>query len=733
MIKNSVKYFLYPIIILIIIISYLSYFGLETQRFNSLIEEKISSKKNLNINLKKIKILLNLKNLSLNLKTNNPEIVFKGKKLKLESIKTDLLISSFFKNDFSIKKIQIITNKVQIKDFISILRIYKNSPQLFILKRIIKDGYLVADIKLNFDKKGKIENNYEIKGFVKKGVLKLLNKKNIHNLNFNFKLKNKEYFLTNLDSKFEGLNISSKLIKITNTKKIYLVEGNINTQKSEINSNLLLSILKNNLNSLKIKNLNFSSKNKFSFKLNKKIKIKDLKINSKIKLDNLDYSSDFPLIKNFFPKFDNKIKFEEHILEIKYDKKNLSLIGEGQFSIDNKKDLIKYKIIKNENNYKFDIKTFINNNLFIVDFLEYRKKENINSTLSISGNIKNFNKIYFEKIEFKENKNNFIIYGLDLNKQFKINGVEKITLNFVNEKKLLNNVDIIKNKNNYQIKGKNFDASYLIDTLLDNSNDNEVFGLFNNLNSIIEISFDQTFLDEIVFVNNFYGKINIIKNKIYKLNLQSKFPNNKKLLFTINTNENNEKITTLFLGYPKPLINRYKFIKGFEDGILDFYSIKKDQTSKSVLKIDNFKVQEVPVLAKLLTLASLQGIADLLTGEGIRFTDFEMNFSNTNKLMTIDEIYAIGPAISIMLVGYIDYQNLVSLKGTLVPATTINRSISSIPIIGNILVGKKVGEGVFGVSFKIKGPPKDLKTSVNPIKTLTPRFITRTLEKLKKN
>ena len=49
------------------------------------------------------------------------------------------------------------------------------------------------------------------------------------------------------------------------------------------------------------------------------------------------------------------------------------------------------------------------------------------------------------------------------------------------------------------------------------------------------------------------------------------------------------------------------------------------------------------------------------------------------------------------------------------------------------MVGKKVGEGVFGVSFKIKGPPQDLETTVNPIKTLTPRFITRTLEKIKKN
>ena len=121
-----------------------------------------------------------------------------------------------------------------------------------------------------------------------------------------------------------------------------------------------------------------------------------------------------------------------------------------------------------------------------------------------------------------------------------------------------------------------------------------------------------------------------------------------------------------------------------------------------------------------------------MTGEGVRFDEFEMNFKNEKKLMEIIEIYAIGPAISILLDGYIQANKLISLRGTLVPATTINKFVGSIPILGNILVGKKTGEGVFGVSFKIKGPPKDLKTTVNPIKTLTPRFITRTLEKIKK-
>ena len=110
-----------------------------------------------------------------------------------------------------------------------------------------------------------------------------------------------------------------------------------------------------------------------------------------------------------------------------------------------------------------------------------------------------------------------------------------------------------------------------------------------------------------------------------------------------------------------------------------------------------------------------------------------MDFATEGKLVTIDELYAIGPAISILMAGYVEKDKLVSLRGTLVPATTLNKVIGSLPLIGKILVGSKTGEGIFGVSFKIKGPPKKLKTTVNPIKTLTPRFITRTLEKIKKS
>ena len=59
----------------------------------------------------------------------------------------------------------------------------------------------------------------------------------------------------------------------------------------------------------------------------------------------------------------------------------------------------------------------------------------------------------------------------------------------------------------------------------------------------------------------------------------------------------------------------------------------------------------------------------------------------------------------------------------------LNNIISKIPIIGDIVIPKEAGEGLFGVSFKMKGPPNKIKTTINPIRTLTPRFIQKIIDK----
>ena len=308
-----------------------------------------------------------------------------------------------------------------------------------------------------------------------------------------------------------------------------------------------------------------------------------------------------------------------------------------------------------------------------------------------------------------------------------IDKFKKIEFNFIDKFEIINNIILKKEKNYYLIQGKQFNASKIIDNSLSvNPKDKLSF------NSLFKINIEKMYIDRENFIGNVTGDFLYRDDQLINANIVSFFPNGEKFEFNVNETQNKEIVTQIFTGYPKPIVQRYKFIEGFDEGTLNFQSIKKNNISNSVLIIDNFKVKKVPILAKILTLASLQGIADILTGEGIRFTDFEMKFQVKDGFMNIDDIYAIGPAISLMMNGYIDQKNLVSLRGTLVPATTINRTISSIPLLGEILVGSKVGEGVFGVSFKVKGYNSNLKTSVNPIKTLAPRFITRTLDKLKK-
>ena len=167
--------------------------------------------------------------------------------------------------------------------------------------------------------------------------------------------------------------------------------------------------------------------------------------------------------------------------------------------------------------------------------------------------------------------------------------------------------------------------------------------------------------------------------------------------------------------------------------MLTFSSVIENNSSSSKLIIDDFKIVNAPGLVKLLSLADLGGLADLAEGEGLSFEKLEIKMSNNKGFLKLEEIFAIGPSISVLMEGYKAPDELTSLRGTLVPAKNLNKLLSKIPLIGEIIIPKEIGEGLFGVSFKMKGYPGKIKTTINPIKTLTPRFITKALEKSKKS
>jgi hypothetical protein len=729
MIKIVYRLFISLTLIIALIVIYLSIIGIKTDKFNNQIISKVREiNSNLDLKLNQVNIKLNPFSFTVDLKTLGTDLSYKDNIIQLENLKSQILLKSIFKNEFAISELAISTKSISLKDLIVLVKEVKNYQQLFIANEIIDNGYIVADLKFEFNEVGNIKDNFIIKGLVNNAELTLSNKK-VTKLNFIFQANNKELNLEDLTFLLnnKSLNIP-KLNAKKNNDDNFLVTGSVKNKDLNFEKNDIKKFLDNALINKNLNNLSFNSKSNFKFNIDNKLKIKNLDIQASVNVNKLDIDN-FIGDNSILPNIKKNLVFEDQQIKINYNKSKIEITGSGNIFIQNNIDVINYQITNIKDNYLFNLDFEIEDNPLILNFINFEKDVESSLSLKLKGALKK-DKFEFDHIILTEDKNIISIENLQLSKDFKIEELETINLNFEDKSKLKNELKLKKDKNVYVISGASFNADHLITELLKSNEDNK--RKFFSKNFELKINVEKVYLDPNNKINNLKGKIILSNNEVVNLNLESDFSNNKKITFTIRDN-NGEKITTLFSDEAKLLVDRYKFIKGFSEGKLDFYSSKKNNESKSNLKIYDFKLKELPALTKILSLASLQGITDLLSGEGIRFSEFEMNFDNKADLMTINEIYAIGPAISILMEGYVETDSLVSLRGTLVPATTINKTIGSIPLIGNILVGQKVGEGVFGVSFKIKGPPKDLETTVNPIKTLTPRFITRTLEKIKKN
>ena len=734
MLKIINKVLLLILTILTILFSYLTFVGIKTDSFNYLISENIKKiDNNLNIELNKVFLKLNPSDLSISIVTENPKL-FTGKiNLKIKKIKTEFSVFSYIKNEPSIKSINLKSDDNNIKSVIKYIRLFKDNFRMMLASKFVQDGIIQTNMNFNFDKQGKIKNDYLIEGYVNN--LKINSTENNLLSNFKFTLLYNQYSIINSNTKFNNYLLESELIIIKKTnKKNYFVEGDIKT----LESNILTKDLENFFSLtkyLKNKDLKISTSNKFKFNINDKLKIKKFNLISKLIIPDLDLNlvnnklDNTLVIKNFIKLTNNNInlKLEGNPKNIKEAKFKLN--GNSNILIDGKNDEIIYEIIQENGIKKIKTKIGLINNQINIDLFNFITKTNLDSFIKLDFEILKDKTFKFKEINLENGNNRFISKNLKLNNKLDLLDLESVNFEFKNNHGLNNKIQISKIKNNFIIKGELLDGTSLLSKFL--NEDKDKVNILKEKKTKIIVKIKKLYLNKKDYVNNLSGDITFRKGEIFDLDLLSYFPNKEALIFNIKLNSAGNKVTTLTTNFPKPLISRYEFIQGFEEGVLDLQTISQNDISKSTLVIDNFKVKKIPVLAKILTLASLQGIADLLTGEGIRFTDFEMKSSKVNNLTTIEEIYAIGPAISLMMDGYIKKNEVVSLRGTLVPATTINRTISSIPLIGDILVGKKVGEGVFGVSFKIKGHPDNLKTTVNPIKTLTPRFITRTLEKIK--
>ena len=161
MIKIIIKTISTIVFLLILIIFYLSYIGIKTDKFNNQITNKVLEiNKRVKLDLNNVSFLLNPINFTVKVLTINPKIYLEGSQLEIKSIKTNISLKALLENRFLIDDLQISTKAIKINNVILLARSFRNSTALSLLNSFFKGGFLTADIELNFDDSGKLQDDY---------------------------------------------------------------------------------------------------------------------------------------------------------------------------------------------------------------------------------------------------------------------------------------------------------------------------------------------------------------------------------------------------------------------------------------------------------------------------------------------------------------------------------------------------------------------------------------------
>ena len=724
--KIIYSFFLIVMSLIIFIVFYLSTVGFKTVKFNNIIIKEIKKKEpNIKISLDEIKIKFDLEKIQLYFSTLEPKIVYQDVRIPITEINIYLKLSSILKSKNEINRTIVELQNFKTKDIQKLaIRIKPSNFKTYLLNNINKGKIEKILIDVDFDKDLNV-TNFKVNGSAKKINIKIFDNLLIQDVNFNFISDQNTTLVNSINANYQGLSITNGSINLKRDKKIEIV-GKFNS-KFNLNENKVKKLFsKFNLNFLEKNKMNTQGflLHKFTLEIDKNFKLIDYEYKSSGSILESKIVLNDPFNIGFIEQPINKISISKTSLEINLNKKKQSfLMLNGLYNlggVENKKFKVSRNLNKKNSKYLIDFN--LPKNIFL-EFINFKTSVKNESNIKSEFNIIN-NNIFFKNINFTEGKNSIFIKGLKLNKKREIELISSINVLTFNNNKENNNF-----KKKIFVSGKKYDATYLLKQLSSDSKEN----LLKNFTKDIEINLNSLITKSEDSLNNFYliGRIN--KGQFEKLSSKSEFSKNEYLDISLKKSENNKKVLEIYSDLPQVLLADYKFFEGINGGKLLYNSVFDKTNSTSKITIENFKVLKAPAFAKLLALADLGGIADLLSGEGMSFDTLEIILKNDRNKTTVEEILALGSSISMHMNGYIDKKSgLISLRGTLVPAKMLNSLISKIPVVGSILVGDKVGDGVFGVSFKMKGFPDKIKTTVNPVKTLTPRFITRALEQMKK-
>ena len=143
----------------------------------------------------------------------------------------------------------------------------------------------------------------------------------------------------------------------------------------------------------------------------------------------------------------------------------------------------------------------------------------------------------------------------------------------------------------------------------------------------------------------------------------------------------------------------------------------------------NMNVVNAPLLARIFSAGSLDGLANLMQGEGIDLSYAYGEFDYSDGAVTLRDFRATGPSVGMTASGVVSFapDGDIALSGAVAPIYQLNSVLGATPIIGDLLVGRK-GEGILALSYAVNGERAAPSVVVNPLSALTPGILRQLFE-----
>ncbi len=470
-------FFLISFLSLLLIISTI---GIETNRFNDFISQKINqSNKNINIKLDRIKFKLDVKNISLFLETLNPKIIYRNATIPAKQIKVYVDFFSIVKSEPKIEKINLIINEIKIDDLKKISNIFKPSNLKSFINNKIKNGKISSELEIYLNENNLLEN------FIAKGSVENLETEISKNLflkktNFNFFADKSDVLIKKLFGKIGPAEIKDgdlilRLGPEISIQSNFITNLNLDNKSLFFKKNFKNSDFLNNLNLLKTE-LN----NSFTLNFDKTYKIKNYDFKSDGKILKAEFNISDELKDKFYSKKIEKIFITDSTFktDLNSNQKKMNILGKYSLTTN---DFLNFNIISDLKKETLNLKlNFDYDEEINIELLNYKKLKGNIAEFSIDLNKLN-DSFNINKISYKENKNAISLEGIKI-KNNKFLKLDKASIEtYKNEKK--NNDFFILYGRKIFIKGNQLDATNLPKIF----NQETKTTNFSNVNKEIEI------------------------------------------------------------------------------------------------------------------------------------------------------------------------------------------------------------------------------------------------------